>query len=155
GGSLVDPDTVLTAAHCTDLGPAGEWTAVLGADSYNPFTGPAQEFRSVTEIVDDPSWNPSSPGSGHDWAMMKLSSNSAKQPIALAGVADAPFYEAGDTAWATGYGLTAPAPSSNTQLNEVALTLASCNPKDLFFCLADTKGVCSGDSGGPLQVDVG
>src|SRR5262245_22239563 len=82
GGSLVDPDTVLTAAHCADDGVVpGDLTAYLGVDQY-PTLNAGAEPHAVAEIALASLWGaPGNTVNAHDWALLRLTSPSAKTPI--------------------------------------------------------------------------
>ncbi len=174
GGTLVDADTVVTAAHCVEglLGIKfidnlvdrllyGELMVMLGRES---LSGSGGEEIAVSNVVVHPNYR----GGGSDIAIIKLASNSAQTPIAYAVPADASYYSTGTTATVTGWGTTSSGGSSSNNLREVDVPIVSdtsCQSSygsslepSVEICAGYPNGgkdSCQGDSGGPLIVSKG
>lgn len=175
-GTLVAPDVVLTAAHCTDFlveeGPDG-----FGPDdlriTFDPTPDASSTYHMVDHIVVHPDWFTAGPCFGNskhaclaspaeDIALVFLSED-------VAGVTPAPVAGPGDldtldfkseTFTVAGYGTDAYITGSAFAPNAIVLfdgirsyrEVTAIPAKDAFpdRFLKITKGVCFGDSGGPL-----
>jgi len=171
GGSLIRPDWVLTAGHCTfvsDVGssPAEPSDIEIGWDRTQRATG--GRTVAVDRIIrDENEHNARLFYIEHDLALLHLAEPLPGRPIPLAGPQDAARVAPGTPATAIGWGSTsfAVGPYSD-ELLEVQLPIRSdeeCSLRQLVIdynaklhvCAGnDTSGeaVCQGDSGGPLFV---
>jgi secreted trypsin-like serine protease len=166
GCSLIGTRTALTAAHCVDGGSAG--TAIFGAH----FWRNAEANQRVIEftgahILLHPSWNPQLIQG--DVAVVQLPSVVPTIPqviraAILPTAADVNYDFAGEDAVASGWGVFS---QENPVVSEVlryvydnVLTIPQCTISSIGIatanniCMTGTqnRGVCNGDSGGPLTV---
>ncbi|XP_013172748.1 PREDICTED: transmembrane protease serine 9-like [Papilio xuthus] len=165
GGSLVTTSRVVTAAHCWFDGRNQGWrfTVVLG--SITLFSGGTR--LETTNVVMHNNWNPST--ARNDVAVIRLNSAVSTSAniatIALPTGSQLNENFAGNTATASGFGLTRQNGQITTSqfLSFVNLNVITNSVCTLAFPLivqstnictsgSGGRGVCGGDSGGPLTV---
>ncbi|HEU0113659.1 MAG TPA: serine protease [Thermomicrobiales bacterium] len=168
-GSLIDASHVLTAAHCTfDLGAARPFPldayVVLVGQVDRTSTSCAACRKGVAAVAVDPAWT----GAGleivrpHDVAVLTLDAPvpaAIAQPIALIDSGGAGLDAAGQSAIAAGWGITTTDGDASNVLMEAPLTVlgdAACGANSTQLCtqVVGGRATCSGDSGGPLFVEV-
>uniref|UniRef100_A0A3B3HB40 Peptidase S1 domain-containing protein n=1 Tax=Oryzias latipes TaxID=8090 RepID=A0A3B3HB40_ORYLA len=166
GGSLINNQWVLTAAHCFPSGSASGVTVVLGLQSLQG-SNPNRVSRTITTLIIHPNYN--SETSDNDIALLQLSSpvtfNNYITPVCLSAT-NSTFYSGVNT-WVTGWGnigsgvsLPAPQTLQEVQVPIVGNRRCKCSYgassiTDNMVCaglLAGGKDSCQGDSGGPLVI---
>ncbi|KAJ2086788.1 hypothetical protein IW138_005412 [Coemansia sp. RSA 986] len=167
-GSLIAPNVILTAAHCT-FSPMGfGYTADQLRVSFSHTPAPESVLvagYNVTKIVANSGFDKTTLQS--DIALLILDNDipsSVASPVKLY----TGNVGTGTKLTAAGYGLTVPGDeySAASQLMEVDLVAASqsfCVSRDPkydskhYLCTDDSSGrrVCPGDSGGPLSISSG
>jgi trypsin len=164
GGSILDADTVITAAHCifdasgVARAPA-TFDVAAGVSNLNaPAAGDQPQVVGVTSIRVHPGYNSvAGAGSPDDVATLQLDAplvlgRPTAQSIPLSGVAPA----IGSMASLTGFGQQDPNAQSNGQLYGLDTTvnnpLTCGGPANaLYVCIVSATGsACRGDSGGPM-----
>lgn len=173
GGTLVDRDTVVTAAHCMggllgiplvddilNLVLVSEVWVLVGTNHLSS----GGEDILATAIYVHPDYD-----SDHDLAILQLEREAVLgQPIPYARPGDEAYYPAGTLATVTGWGHTTQGGSGSDALREVqvpVLSDADCQAAygsstdpATEFCAGYPQGgkdSCQGDSGGPVVVRKG
>ncbi len=163
-GTLIAPDTVLTAGHCS---------SVTGAAVSSPISWPAPlidvrigghrdgegEARRVSRVTIPPEYLL---GMGSDVSILKLTQASTKAPVKVAGAADRSIWQPGTMETIVGWGVTEEGGDSPDVLQEARVPITtdaycadaySSFEADTMVCAGFEEGgvdTCQGDSGGPM-----
>uniref|UniRef100_A0A3P9MF12 Peptidase S1 domain-containing protein n=1 Tax=Oryzias latipes TaxID=8090 RepID=A0A3P9MF12_ORYLA len=158
GGSLINNQWVLTAAHCFPSRSASGVNAVLGLQSLQG-SNPNRVSRTIKTVIVHPNYN--SGTQNNDIALLQLSSpvtfNNYITPVCLPSTGST-FYS-GVKTWVT-VSLPAPETLQEVQIPIVGNRRCKCSYgassiTDNMMCaglLAGGKDSCQGDSGGPLVI---
>lgn len=165
GGTLIDRNSVLTAAHCVKGLPTSPLRVAVGRTKLNSSQG---QLRRVTRVFVHPRYAPNR-NMSHDAAVLKLNKAvGGIRPIRLAGGKQNFLEKPGRQATVAGWGNATRQPpdggnrtSYPNRMREVNVPLvADRRGKSVYgsnyvsavmvSTYAQGKGVCWGDSGGPL-----
>ncbi|XP_023813059.1 transmembrane protease serine 9-like [Oryzias latipes] len=166
GGSLINNQWVLTAAHCFPSRSASGVNAVLGLQSLQG-SNPNRVSRTIKTVIVHPNYN--SGTQNNDIALLQLSSpvtfNNYITPVCLPSTGST-FYS-GVKTWVTGWGdigngVSLPAPQTLQEVQVPIVGNRQCKCSygassitDNMVCaglLEGGKDSCQGDSGGPLVI---
>ncbi len=161
GGSVIDEEWILTAAHCVVSERANQLrveTGILRLSENGQRLG-------VSQIIVHPSYNSNT--SDYDIALLRLSSPTSAPPVAIMDAAsESTWSAAGTMAAVSGWGSLSSNGSSPDALQYVEVPITSnseCNSAygggitARMMCAGyigqGGRDSCQGDSGGPLVVD--
>ncbi|MFI0466792.1 MULTISPECIES: S1 family peptidase [Saccharopolyspora] len=159
GGSLVAPDKVLTAAHCTVGSQPTDINVVSGRTVISSDEGTVSK---VTNVWVHPEYQDAA--QGFDVSVLTLEAPVQEAPIELA-TADDPGYAPDSQATILGWGNTTEGGQQADNLQKATVPVVSdetCSGaygeynKDAMVCAGVPEGgvdTCQGDSGGPMVVD--
>jgi trypsin len=163
-GTLVAPNKVLTAAHCTDGVEASSMEIIGGQTKFSDTSG---EKAKVSDVWQNPEFDMN--GMQHDNSVLTLDKELPYQPATLVQSADDPAYQAGAAVTVVGWGATSEGGDVSDTLLKVDVpvvdnaacadaysTGGSSYDKASMFCAGVPEGgkdSCQGDSGGPAYVD--
>ncbi|CAJ1080986.1 LOW QUALITY PROTEIN: uncharacterized protein LOC119010001 [Xyrichtys novacula] len=164
GGSLINREWVMTAAHCFSSTSTSRWRVSLGRQNLQG-QNPNEVSRGVSTIILHPNYD--SVTSDNDIALLKLSSpvqfTDYIRPVCLA--AGESTFNTGTESWVTGWGavqegVPLPFPETLQEVQVPVLGNRQCNClngvgtiTNNMICagvLAGGKDSCQGDSGGPM-----
>lgn len=169
GGSLVDEDTFVTAAHCVEgLLPVPVLNSLINPVIQTVYVhlGSNEKGEGERIQVESIHIHPDYATTG-DIAVLKLSKASSAQPIAIAQPGDAIHYPTGELVTVAGWGATSEGGSTSDQLLEVDVPIVSDGACGAYYgtfhgpsevCAGTAQGgkdSCQGDSGGPLMAEDG
>ncbi|CAK6964254.1 uncharacterized protein LOC122971898, partial [Scomber scombrus] len=164
GGSLINSEWVMSAAHCFSSTNTNRWQVSLGRQNLQG-TNPNEVTRTVARIILHPNYDSNT--NNNDIALLKLSSpvkfTDYIRPVCLA--ASSSVFNNGTDSWVTGWGavkegVSLPFPETLQEVEVPVLGNRQCNclngvgtVTDNMICagvLAGGKDSCQGDSGGPM-----
>jgi trypsin len=164
-GTLIAPDTVLTAGHCGSItGGAGVATPATyppqAFDVYIGSTKPGQgEKVPVSKVTASPDYLLTD---GYDVTILKLSRNSTKAPTPVSGAAEESAFAPSTLETIAGFGATSEGGDTPDTLQKAQVPIvadADCAKAYSGFeaqtqiCAGYPQGgvdTCQGDSGGPM-----
>jgi trypsin len=163
-GTLIAPDTVLTAGHCSSITGAAvatpaSWPAALIDVRIGGHTTSDGEAAKVARVTVPPEYLATS---GHDISLLTLTKPSSKPPVKVAGAADRSIWAAGTTETIVGWGVTEEGGDTPDVLQEAQVPITTddyCagaysdfDPSQMVCAGFPQGGVdtCQGDSGGPM-----
>ena len=163
-GTLVTPEWVLTAGHCSSVTGAlvatpASWPAPLINVRIGGVTQDAGEGRGVSQVVMHPNYLLTS---GYDIALLKLSQSSTMAPTQVAGAGERSLWSAGALETIVGWGATEEGGDLPEDLQEARVPIttdAYCGnaysnfDPNTMVCAGFPEGgvdTCQGDSGGPM-----
>ncbi|MBK9071979.1 MAG: trypsin-like serine protease [Myxococcales bacterium] len=171
-GTLIEPDVVLTAAHCVQNESPGSLSVIIDRENLQSPGGGGRSVGVAKRVV-HPNYNGNGGGGTvHDVALVFLDEQlTDRTPIAIN--RDVAARAPGTATTLTGFGINVAGGSNAGVLYTVGKPISACDdveqiiedvynfsmPLDQtrYICWDQTVGTgkCQGDSGGPTFIDVG
>ncbi|MEZ5080210.1 MAG: trypsin-like serine protease [Thermoleophilia bacterium] len=165
-GAMVARTKILTAAHCVRPEVRGRRVAVVGRPARIGNPGPGSRTARIIRVAVHPKYRPLVPQAGFDLAVLTLN-RPVGSPIEVAEPKDeAALDRVGATAVFSGFGVTPsdqgwrPRPARAVSLevlppyNCVLPSRIRGFARNQLCAASPGRGICSGDSGGPLTVRI-
>lgn len=162
GGTLIGRRWVITAAHCVTNEANNVQAAAADVDVYlGSTTRGAGTLHAVAGVARHPNWDNGNPPRG-DIALLQLTQPAAQAPLPWLRPADAGEIAAGRRARVIGWGVTETGQDSDT-LREADVPIVpddrcatqfGTDINQVLCAGGEGRDTCSGDSGGPLLLDV-
>ncbi|GGM39001.1 serine protease [Longimycelium tulufanense] len=160
GGTLVAPNKVVTAAHCTDGDHPSQVRVVAGRTDLRTSQGTVAGVRSIWVHPDYRRVT-----AGNDVSVLTLDRSLHHRTLPLASATDAGLYAPGSPATILGWGRTSEGGSASPVLKQATVPVVSDSDcfrayggrysQDAMVCAGYQRGgvdTCQGDSGGPMVV---
>jgi trypsin len=169
-GTLISPDTVLTAGHCSSLtggvgmaSPASYPPQSITVRIGNHQSNTGGEVVPVSRVIMQPSYI--GPGATHDISLLRLSRNATKTPVKVSGTAETARWAPGTSEQIVGWGVTRENGSAPNTLQKATVPIVADSTCDQNYddfggidqtteiCAGFPQGgvdTCQGDSGGPM-----
>jgi secreted trypsin-like serine protease len=164
GGSLIERNWVVTAAHCFTRGAQADSVEILTGT--NSLSSGGRRYK-VEKIIWHPQWD--APSFRNDVLLLKLAGEGVADATIISMISkeeSGKLAEAGTLGTVAGWGLTKEGGSASNALRHVNVKIVSnadCNApqaynnviSDEMFCAGFIEGgkdSCQGDSGGPFMV---
>ena len=167
-GTLISPDTVLTAGHCSSMtstaiaSPASWPAAAISVRIGNVQRDTGGEVVPVSRVIMQPNYIATD---GHDISLLRLSRNATKTPVKVAGAGETALWAPATMEQIVGWGATSEGGSSPSTLKKASVPIvadATCDQnyggpngidETTMICAGYPQGgtdTCQGDSGGPM-----